>query len=649
MKTKRRPLPLTPSPKKGGGAGRGAGRPLSGFARCGASRTASFSPSLLRGGGWGERFFLPALALLAALGGAVGAAPPVAPPPHAARPALVAPAVNDSFEVLVFTDARPVRIRISVRYEGKPPGEVWLARLRALFDYCDRDGDGSLDAKEAAFVFSYQNMNQLLRSGSYQAVGAHTTALAQLDQDRDAKVSFAELTAYYQAAAADLVRVQPGQPENPQTAAVTEAIFKTLDANADGKLTKAEVKAAEKLLATRDADEDECLNVQEFAPDLYNPNFGRTPPRISGRDVSGVYPIPDAAQTVVVYETGKVPGTVTQQVVKKYDADGDLKLTKAECGFDAATFKALDADADGKLSGEELDVWRTGAPDLSVTLSLAPKPDDCTATLADAKAATARGFALRQTERGRLVLQIGRQTVDLSAFAVSPQYERVALKQNFAYLFARAAGGKAYVVEKNLNGPNAVQFQYLRVIFDPADRDADGKLTRAEFDTYFDLLDGFISTSLSLSPAVQTPTLFQLLDENRDGRLGVRELRTAWDRLIVLEAPGAEVVTTNVVRPAVSVRLSRTRDRSYSSQPPAYPNPDQITVPTKGPLWFRKMDRNGDGDVSRGEFVGTRAEFDAIDTDADDLISLSEAEAYDKRARDKGKKGMEATPKPGGR
>ncbi len=58
-----------------------------------------------------------------------------------------------------------------------------------------------------------------------------------------------------------------------------------------------------------------------------------------------------------------------------------------------------------------------------------------------------------------------------------------------------------------------------------------------------------------------------------------------------------------------------------------------MPTPQKGPLWFRKMDRNGDGDVSRGEFLGTKAEFDAIDTDHDGLISLEEAEAFDKKMR----------------
>jgi hypothetical protein len=54
-----------------------------------------------------------------------------------------------------------------------------------------------------------------------------------------------------------------------------------------------------------------------------------------------------------------------------------------------------------------------------------------------------------------------------------------------------------------------------------------------------------------------------------------------------------------------------------------------------GPVWFRKMDRNHDGDVSHREFLGTEEEFRKIDRDGDGLISLEEAQFADEQLRKK--------------
>lgn len=585
---------------------------------------------------------------LLGLAGGVQAAPP-APPPRAVAPVAapvprLAPAavpirLADTQEVIIFAPNRPVRARVAIAYEGHALADLWRAKLKMAFDYFDRNRDGTLNDAEVENIFSDSGLVVMLQNGFYQPIPQDRPTLERLDADGDGRLAFAEFVGYYKQSTTQVLRHQPVIAENPYNASVTEGIFKLLDTNGDGKLTRDEVAAAEKLLTSRDADEDECLSQAELTSNQYNPRDARQVQielqQLEQTNRRGA----GTPQIVRTFEAGRVPGTITQQLIKKYDKDADFELTREESGFDERTFARLDTDGNGRLDGEELDLWRTGPPDLDIALSMAPKAVNCVAKVLNAAAAAACGFEIKQVETGRLLIRSGRQPIEFWAIA-NVLVNQPALKVQYQYLFQQPAGTKGYIEDKDLTGPNAVQFQFLRTIFAAADADGNGRLTRAEFDAYFDLQDAFRNVALSITPAVQTPTLFQLLDENRDGRLAVRELRTAWARLITLEPGTAEVVTKAAIQPSISLRLSRTVDRGYVNQVQdiRYQNPDQqVPVPPKGPLWFRKMDRNADGDVSRIEFLGTRAEFDAIDTDRDALISLEEAEAWDKKMRQKEK------------
>ena len=565
--------------------------------------------------------------------------PDGAPAARLAAPPAPRVQLPEGYEVVVFAPHRPIRVKVAIRYNGKPLAERWRDALLLAFRGFDRDRDGSLNGFEVQYIFSDLSLAQLVQTGFYAPNPANLPTLDKLDLDRDRRISFDEFAAYYRNAANRAMQAFPPADEAPANARTTEALFKLMDQNGDEKLTRDEVRAVEKLLATRDADEDECLSIQELVGNSGNDPRFRIPLQVNGQPAPQRVP-----QNVAVFELDRIPGTLTQRVIKEYDKNGDFELTRAECGFDDGTFARLDADGNGKLTGEELDAWRTGSADLEATLSLAVRTVDCQVTITTHKKQLAdRGFTAKVVESGRVVVRHGRQPIEFWAFAPVRSNDRGnRLKQTYGALFQQLAGAKGYIEEKDFTGSNIIQYQQIRVIVDPADFNSDGRLTREEFDKYFDLQQPFVDVGIGLAPAVQTPTLFQLLDENRDGRLGVRELRSAWSRLIALEPAGldgnTEIVTRRAIQPAVSLRLSRTLDRGLISQQVAFPNPDAVRVPQKGPQWFRKMDRNADGDVSRPEFLGTRAEFDAIDRDNDGLISLKEAETYDKKARESEKK-----------
>jgi Ca2+-binding EF-hand superfamily protein len=133
--------------------------------------------------------------------------------------------------------------------------------------------------------------------------------------------------------------------------------------------------------------------------------------------------------------------------------------------------------------------------------------------------------------------------------------------------------------------------------------------------------------------------LVEILDADGDGRLSVRELRGAHKvlgrldadkdgQLAAAEVPKQHSGAFELGPAGGNAGLARVvflaNDMGRQTPLPAR---------TKGPVWFRKMDRNRDGDVSRLEFLGTEEQFKAIDADGDGLITADEAERYDKRAK----------------
>ena len=550
------------------------------------------------------------------------------------RPAK--PAIPDTLQLVLLARTHPVRVELKVTGTGATLAERWEANMKALFAAFDRDDDGHLNRHEAERIFSKTEFRQIVLGGyGFRGQGAAPT-LDALDRDGDSRVSFEEFADYYEGEVGALLkaRINAVPDYNPQSDTLTPELFARFDANGDGKLSEAELKDAEKIVPPLDADEDECVTAAEILANpvakkllaLNAPGTGAMPAMPAMGGMGGPNGRAAAINTDFQAHVGTVPGAVVQQVLKKYDASNDFRLSRAEVGFDKATFDRIDANNDGNLSATELDAWRNGPADLVVTLTLGDTAADAKLAFVPEKGTPTVNVA---TDGNRLILLVGTQTVDLGAFTPP-----AGLRQANPYANVFPAN-KTVVTEADLAGP---QNQFLRVLFEPADWDGDGRLTRAEFDKYFAIQRATGELGVTLAHSTRVPNLFQLLDQNGDGRLGVRELRTAYRRIIPLEPSGGKDVTKAILQPSVIVRIGPSR--AANADPALYNTGRAVTasVPSKGPVWFRKMDRNGDGDVSRAEFLGTAPQFDAIDGDKDGLLTLAEAEAFDRTARPNEKK-----------
>jgi len=225
--------------------------------------------------------------------------------------------------------------------------------------------------------------------------------------------------------------------------------------------------------------------------------------------------------------------------------------------------------------------------------------------------------AVRRTPAGDLRLSVGRLELDVQT-ADGPETNVRSLHAFVRQQFAAAdAEGRGALTRRQADDP------LLAALFDLADRDRDGRLTEQELSSFLDLHAAGAVTFTSLTLADRSLGLFELLDADGDGRLSLRELATAWDRLREYDRDGDGKLSRDELPRRAVLRLTQGK---AVPRPPAEPGPRRPAAATRGPEWFRKMDRNGGGYVSRREWLGSEELFRRLDTDGDGLISPEEAE-----------------------
>ena len=563
------------------------------------------------------------------------AATPAAPP-------------REAVDVVLLAEGRPYLLQLHVYVDGRPYDGRYDVYLRRWFAHLDQNGDGFLDIKEASRAPSAQQLMSQVQGNLFQFGGRGDTppTFRDLDADGDGKVTAEEFTAYYRRSGFGPIMLANGNQFSNGTEAAGDVIFSALDTNGDGKLSKAELARAEEALRKFDLNDDEIITAQELVGTsqfvgrgLQQLAFGQTQVGTLSSGPLVVIPRDDAGRL----RAAKV-------LFERYDKNRDGKLSRDELRLPADLFAKLDTDKDGSLKLEELAAWLALPADavLALRLGKIEAKEERAEVLSKADKTPVK---VDKTPSGDISLRLGDLSVQIRRSDVGGVFVNATrLRQIYLQTYKAAdKGNKGFVTAEDVKNPDP-RGAFLSQIFTVADRNGDGQLTEKELTDYLDLVEGIPMCLTGLTVTEQGSGLFEMLDADGDGRLSIREMRNAAQRLAELDREGKGFIARADIPRQVIVALS--------SGPPGFGNvrlavpvggrgvgadPRVPAKPARGPLWFRKMDLNGDGDISPKEWLGTPEEFKLIDEDGDGLISVEEAERYD-RKRGRAVSGTEPAP-----
>lgn len=555
--------------------------------------------------------------------------------PLAYAPADDGPGTEEAFtalgddgvqDLVILGETRPVFLRLRVRIGDRPFRLAWDEGIKSLHHGLDRDGDGRLTVEET----DKGELDSILAPTA--PAGSPMRGRMELDANKDGTVSLEELSEAFRAIWGPF-RLHVDGPSDRRT----DTLFDHLDRDKDGQLNRSELETLVGSLRKLDRDADELIDAGEVALITSSPT-GASTPVMTGRPARDT-DIPP----VVELAPGESPVRLSRLLIKKYDTGSsrgagkkDAKLSPEEFAISAASFAEADRNRDNLLNAEELRESLTEAPrDAILDVSFSPDASGrASAVVRGGDGGPPSGLVIRQVAAGAIEVDVGLLRLDIHVDDGAGEAE--AARKRFRALFDAAdADVNGYLERDELSSDNG-QTTPLAAIFKALDGDGDGKVYPRD-------LDGFVASQaaaararLTLTASNEGRAIFGILDLDRDRRLGAREMLEAASRVSACDRDEDGRITPEEIPHHIRLELTRgdlsTLLSPRSGDPAVAASTRTNFVPrpprqAAGPAWFRKMDRNRDGDVSRREFLGSREQFDRLDRDGDGLLAPDEAEA----------------------
>ena len=537
---------------------------------------------------------------------------------------------GDAQYAIFMGDNGVVVLKFDVLIAGKGPRGSFERYVDDLMKSLDKDGDGVVTTDEAKGKYLTARDAQ-----QAQLIPQTDATVADFSPDvspADGKISRQEFLAYFKRIGLQpfLMTYQPnGAPQTMarqarQGVATTEIpLFARLDINGDGRLSADELTGALRTLRKLDLDDDETISAAELNPIANNQFAVQQQQQANGARAASTSPCLGIGSDEPITKQ-------VRRLIEKYDSIDPLKsgvegakvrnqkLSAAELGLSAEVFSRFDGDGDGQLEFDELRQF-LAAPETTITIAVSV---DTTEPLNAKSVREEIQEKLRTTPDGAANINLG--TTQLSVIR-GPAFDlgtaETLLKPQFMASDSDANG----YLEKS----EAERAFLFGATFENLDADKNGKVFLDEIVAYFQIRFDAARSRTVLSVNEQGRTLFEILDTDRDRRLSFRELQAAADKLSLWDKDGDGLLAESEVPLQYRLIVARGNLPALGGNfLVANVGMNQAGVPTErtsGPLWFRKMDKNRDGEVSQREFLGELATFEALDRNHDGFIDLTES------------------------
>jgi Ca2+-binding EF-hand superfamily protein len=517
---------------------------------------------------------------------------------------------------LVLTPGGPVVVDLMITLQGAGYETALQRLVEEAFKVANEGSDGPATWKKAV-------ENPKFRSGQFgNLIAENEEQREQLvnlyDADRDGLVDREELPRFLTRNSGGgrsfSLRTSNEYRSSNRARSPTRLL---LDADRDGAITVEEMGDAPASLLNRDADDDEIVVLAELKNSLDNLNAPAM--MMSSRRRTNE---PDTAVwlTNPAVDFSRRWGMVQFLLQELYSYGESVK--PSDWPMTTELYQQVDADHDGEIKRDELAKLLEVAPHVVIEAIFDGASEKERGPRIKLRQLSSELLALKPTVRElptRLSLQL--PDVELEFFVnEDPSLSNAAeaAKQQFMALDRDKNG----YLEKEEVPP---QLPGLDATFESFDADSDGKVYEKEVAAYLEQRGSVARSQVRARAADQEDALFTALDSDGDGRLNSREMRESPTLLKSLDRNGDGKLQSHEIPGSMVVGFVRGNSQQ-DAQLFSAPAVTTTSVDSSVPRWFRGMDANSDGEISRREFFGNEEQFKKLDANGDGFIQQEESE-----------------------